>query len=280
MKKNPYLIILICTIAVLVIEFGIVQFVLKTTRLYPKTEIVLRLESQQNDVANLPKIISQESIRELQKVLGEISVSNNQENILDIFDKERNFYINFITLISIVLSILGIAPVIYGIFEKNENVKLKEDLELIKDLYKTELEKQKIKNVFNIISDKTDGAFKGISFVFDDSTKVSSVNDLERFMRQMLEQILTSINMDLLVGDELRTFAFLINNFLLSILFYSNKYLGEDIRETNHKFKIIDIPVLKGICLQICSSISYEKFTQLRKHIEGFPDGKFDFTEL
>ena len=150
MKKNSYFIILICTIVFVIAEFSSLQIILKTTRLFPKTEIILQIEYDKIDGCEQSLNISNESITQLQNVIAETSLNSNQDKLLETFDKERNFYINFITIISIVLSVIGIAPVIYAFFEKNENAKLREELDKITEDYNTQLDLIKIHKFFKI----------------------------------------------------------------------------------------------------------------------------------
>ena len=158
MKKNLPIIVLCCITIIILIEFFFIQYILKSTRLYPKTEIVLKIEKDNLDEFDLPLNISEDSIEKLYKTINEASLKENTDSLIDVFDKERNFYINFITIISIVLSILGITPVIYGIFEKNENARLQEELENLKNEYDNQLDEIRIQNFFNLIKDKTEAA--------------------------------------------------------------------------------------------------------------------------
>ena len=98
MKKNNYFIVFIFTLFFVIVEFPVLQIMIKTTRMFPKTEIVLKVEDDYIDDFELPAKISEESISKLQKAISEVSLSNNQDKILESFDKERNFYIKFITI--------------------------------------------------------------------------------------------------------------------------------------------------------------------------------------
>ena len=60
-------------------------------------------------------------------------------------------------IISIVLSVIGITPVIYAIIEKNENVKLRDELDKLKEDYNAQLDRVKINNLFSSIADMSEG---------------------------------------------------------------------------------------------------------------------------
>ncbi len=223
MKKNNYLIGLICTVVFIIGGFFSMQIMLKTTRLFPKTEIVLKVEDDSIDDFELPAKISEESISKLQKAISCASLNNNQDKLLESFDKERNFYISFITIISIVLSIFGIAPVVYGIFEKNENAKLREELEELKNEYGLRLDKIKQKSVFEWFSDKTNSLNADFNFVFDDSTLVKNENDFYRFILFSFIRTINEINTEMLDESKIWSFAIELSNFMMAIIFYSKK---------------------------------------------------------
>ena len=75
MKKNAYFIVFIFTIIFIIIEFSALQFMLKTTRLFPVTEITLKIESNNIDDYELPAKITEESILELQKAISDVSLN-------------------------------------------------------------------------------------------------------------------------------------------------------------------------------------------------------------
>lgn len=281
MKKNLPIIVLCCITIIILIESFFIQYILKSTRLYPKTEIVLKIEKDNLDEFDLPLNISEDSIEKLYKTINEASLKENTDSLIDIFDKERNFYINFITIISIVLSILGITPVIYGIFEKNENARLQEELENLKNEYDNQLDEIRIQNFFNLIKDKTEAAKNNINFVFDDTTIVSSIDDFERFIEGVFKRAFSSIKIDLLKERHMQEFAILINNFFICIIHYSNNRFDTNIQEDkNNKYCIIEIPILKGILVQLCTLLSKETYTNLIKTLESFPLNPFDYSNL
>ena len=65
MKKNPYIVVLICTLFIIFVEFFVSNIIVKTTRLYPKTEIILQLESDKLEGYELPLNISEKSLTQL-----------------------------------------------------------------------------------------------------------------------------------------------------------------------------------------------------------------------
>lgn len=281
MKKNPYIIVLICIIAIVFIEFLVSHIIIKTTRLFPKTEIVLQFESDKHEDSELALHISEESLTQLQNVIKGTSLNTNQDKLLDTFDKERNFYINFITIISIVLSIIGITPVIYAIVEKNENAKLREELDTIKEDYNTQLELIKIHNVLSLISDKAGGMKNDNIFVMADSQQVTTLNDFENFIQDFLVNALKSLNLNLLIDNYIQTFAILLHNLFDSIIIYSNNHFKANIeRNSNNKYQINDISILKGICLQIRVLLPDEKFMAIKEAFQSLPKDYYDFSGL
>lgn len=281
MKKNPYIIVLICTTVVIIAEFTSLQIILKTTRLFPKTEIVLQVKSDILEDSELPLTISEESLTELQNVITETTLNSNQDKLIEIFDKERNFYINFITIISIVLSVIGITPGIYAFFEKNENLKLREELDEIKNDYNKQLDLIKIHNVLSSINDIIEGMKKDTIFVMADSKPVSSLNDFEKFIQDYMVNSLKSINIDLMIDKFIQAFAINLHNLFDSIIIYSDKNFGTKlVGKPDTKYLINDISILKGICLQIRILLPEGKFDTIMEVFKSLPKDYYDFSGL
>ncbi len=280
MKRNNYLFAFIFTLIFIIIEFSAIHIMLKKTRMFPKTEIVLKIEDDSIDDFELPAKISEESISKLQKAISCASLNNNQDKLLESFDKERNFYINFITIISIVLSIFGIAPVIYGIFEKNENAKLREELEDLKTEYGNRLDKIKQKSVFEWFSDKTHALNADFNFVFDDSTLVKNENDFYRFILLFFIQTINEIDTDMLDEPRIRFFAIEISNFMMAIIIYSKKRYGsqyKNIPNTN-VYSIKENEIFNNLFINLQAVLPEEKFDGLIDALKSLPNKRFDYT--
>ncbi len=280
MRQNNYFIVIIFTIVVVIIEFSAVQIMLKTTRLFPKTEIVLKVEDDSIDDFELPAKISEESITKLQKVISDASLNNNQDKLLESFDKERTFYINFITIISIVLSIFGIAPVIYGIFEKNENAKLREELENLKNEYGTRLDKIKQKAVFDWFSNKTDALNADYNFIFDDSTLVENENDFYKFITFHFIKTINELNTSLLEESNIQSLAIEISNLMCAVILYSQKRYGSEFNQLSEKevYSIKDNELFNNMFINLQVVLSEEKFNKLIDAMKNIPKNKFDYT--
>ena len=280
MKNKNYLIILICILIFVIAEFSAIQIMLKTTRLFPKTEIVLHIENNNIDEYELPVTISKESILELKKAISEVSINNNQEKLLDIFDKERTFYINFITFISIVLSVFGIAPVIYGIFEKNENAKLREELENLKNEYGTRLDKIKLKAVFDWFNDMTASLKSGVNLIFADSTQVNDLNDFYKFIMLYFIKTTNELKFDLLDDNRMQTFAIRISNFMSAIISYSTERYGSTfkINEKSNRYFIKENEIFNNMFIHLQIIFPEEQFKEFINDIQNLPSRKFDCT--
>ena len=281
MKKNNYFIIFIILFIFVIVEFSATQIMLKTTRLFPKTEIILKIEDESVNDYELPVKISEESILKLKKVISDTSINNNQDKLLESFDKERTFYINFITIISIVLSIFGIAPAIYGIFEKNENAKLRDELENLKDEYGLRLDKIKQKNVFDWFIDKTNALKSDYNLVFDDSTPVKDENDFYKFIIFYFIKAIKEINIDLLNESNIQTFAIELSNFMYSIILYSTKRYNitfEQIPNTE-VYSIKNNEIFNNMFINLQSVLPEEKFKNLIDVLKSLPNTKFDYSD-
>lgn len=280
MKKNNYFIVFICTLIFVIAEFSAMQIMLKTTRLFPKTEIVLKVEDDSIDDFELPAKISEESISKLQKVISDASLNNNQDKLLEGFDKERTFYINFITIISIVLSIFGIAPVIYGIFEKNENAKLREELENLRNEYGTRLDRIKQKDVLDWFSNKTDELYADDNFIFDDSTLVENENEFYKFIIFHFIKTINKINIDLLDEANIHSLAIELSNLMCALIWYSRqRYNTEFVQISNTEIiSIKDNELFNNIFINLQVVLPEEKFKKLIDELKGMPKKKFDYT--
>lgn len=84
--------------------------------------------------------VSKESVAELKNILNNSSIIENQNLIIERFEKEHSFYITLITILSILLTVFGIVPVVYGLFEKSESQKIYSELETLKRQYKEQLQ--------------------------------------------------------------------------------------------------------------------------------------------
>lgn len=280
-KKNPYLYVLVFIIVFFGIEFGIIHGCLKTTRLYPKTEIVLNLEAQHLDEYGIPHKISEESIEEIEKVLKNASLYDNQNELLEVFDKERNFYINFITLISVVLSVLGIAPVVYGIFEKNENIKLREDLEKIKKEYDLELGKLKIIQFFNKIEEKCDSFKKGSNLLLKKKTQVKTIYQFDQYNISWLYNALKEIDISLICDDNMIPFAIRIYNLMTSIIYYEKKHFNIFPKRTEiNKVIVEECQSLNNLFILIRNNFLPKQFDEFINSILDIPNCKFDLSGL
>ena len=214
-------------------------------------------------------------------MLSETSINNNQDKLVASFDKERTFYINFITIISIVLSIFGIAPAIYGIFEKNENVKLREELETLKDEYGLRLDKIKQKNVFDWFIDKTNALKSDYNFIFDDSTSVNDENDFYKFILYFFIKTIKEINIDLLNESNIQTFAIELSNFMHSIILYSTKRYDckfEQIPNTE-AYSIKNNEIFYNMFINLQSVLPEEKFKNLLDVMKSLPNTKIDYSD-
>lgn len=155
-------------------------------------------------------------------------------------------------IISIVLSVIGITPVIYAIIEKNENVKLRDELDKLKEDYNAQLDRVKINNLFSSIADMSEGMKKDIILVMDDSKPVSTLNDFEKFIQDFIVISLKSINVDLLMEKYIKNFAINLHNLFDSIILYSEKHFEIKIVDQNKtKYLINDISILRDICFQL-----------------------------
>jgi len=281
MKKNNYFIVFICTLIFVIVEFTVLQIMLKTTRVFPKTEIILKIQDDSIGDFELPVKISDESIQELKNALSETSINNNQDKLLESFDKERTFYINFITIISIVLSIFGIAPVIYGIFEKNENIKLRDELENLKDEYGLRLDKIRQKSLFDWFIDKTNALKADYNLVFDDSSSVKDENDFYKFILFYFIKMIREINIDLLDESNIQTLAIELTNFMHSIILYSTKRYDckfEQIPNTL-AYSIKNNEIFNNMFINLQSVLPEEKFEKLIDALKSLPNTKFDYSD-
>ena len=281
MKKNHYCIILLCILGIICFEFCCIKLIILKTRLYPKTEIELNIRSVSLEDKNLPLEISKESLKKLQEILVQTSLPENQNILLENFDKERNFYISFITIISIVLSIFGIAPVIYGIFEKNENQKLRDELEYLKSEYHQQVELSRLHEVLNDIKDKYEALKDNTNFIFQDSTIVSSYDDMDKYVRYFFTTQLSSIRVDLLKDDTMKLFSLYINNFMLCVSGYVvKKYAFSIQKNTNGTVTVKDVTILKTIITIIQAVFGEKKYKEFLNNIMSLPNNRLDFSGL
>ena len=95
MKKNLYSIIIIFVFAFIAIEFSILCFCIKSTRVFPEMSIELEIAppaEEENEIA-----ISKASLEKLKNLLDDSLLINNQNFIIERFEKEHTFYINLIS---------------------------------------------------------------------------------------------------------------------------------------------------------------------------------------
>lgn len=260
-------------------EFGLIQWHIKNTRLFPKTELTISLKAENDDSNKFE--ISNDSLQQFKEMIKDVSLCENQDILIERFDSERNFYINLITIISILLAVFGIIPVFYGLLEKSESVKIRDELEALKNEYNSQLDDIKMHESLDSIKDKYTSMNMGTTFLIDEKTKVNSEQDLEKYMQNFLTEVLDMINIDLLKQKYLTFFSMHINNLMLSSIDYVNKkYNANYQKNPNGNFMVSNIQILKTICIILKTALGADLFVKIVETINLFPIVSIDFTNF
>ncbi len=277
MKKDHYAILFIFIIICVILEIGFTwYFLIQKSKLH-KTEVTLNISTFHLDDNKEITKLSEESLENLKKILSEEPISKLTED----FEKERTFYTNFITIITILLTIIGLVPVFYGIFEKNENAKLREDIEIIKNEYGKQLDDIKVNNMLDSIKNLTDALKGKTSLLINTQKKVENISELEHYIAERIEESFKGINISTLCENYMYYLSIIVFNLFSSIVFFSKHELQVNlVDETNGNVCINTTPILKTILTQIKVYITEENYKKMIDNMKLFPDRRFDFSDL
>ena len=277
MKKNSYSIIIIFVFAFIAIEFSILCFCIKSTRVFPEMSIELEIAppaEEENEIA-----ISKASLEKLKNLLDDSLLINNQNFIIERFEKEHTFYINLITVLSILLAIFGIVPVIYGYFEKSENQKIYSELEDLKKVYTEQLKNINLQYIIEELQNLDKNMRLNANFLLDNSNVAKTENEFCSYLRNYFKNLFYGTDLNNLNDPFFGNLCIYLCNVMQTSLTYCNLKFGTNYN-CNIKNEVVKNPVLYTMSIVFQASMSNENFLKLKNIIHNLPNSVIDFSDF
>lgn len=252
-------------------------FLFQKSKLH-KTEVTLNLKTFYcAENSNVVKI-SDDSLEELRRIISDESV----KKLVEEFDKEKIFYINFITIVSIFLTMVGIISAVYGLFEKNENIKIREDLEKLNNEYRSYIDEITIKGVVTKLRSFAQSLRENDKHIYllEDKNIVKTIDDLESYIITLINKQLDYCNITLLCDKFLDSFSIEVRNLLLAVIIYIEDVFKIKCKKENDMYSVVETSILKSIMYVIKFKLDKEKFIKLIDAINLLPNKTFDFKGL
>lgn len=221
--------------------------------------------------------VSKESVAELKDILNDSSIIENQNLIIERFEKEHSFYITLITILSILLTVFGIVPVVYGLFEKSESQKIYSELETLKRQYKEQLKIARFQHLIDTLQKQDDYLRKFSSLLLENSKEVNSMEEFELYMRKSMKAVFANIDITDIDKEFFNNFCIYFYNLMYSSLAYCNFKFNANYN-LQEKIKVLWNPVLNTMIVQLQTVLPDEKFVELKEYIQNMPKSIFDFT--
>lgn len=213
------------------LPISIFTYSLTKTRTIPPT--ILKVEFSQIKDNDHFVSLDKESINNLKEAISTKNIYENQNQIIDIFERERSKYIELLSIVAIILTVFSLFSIVTGFFDKSENEKIKDDLLKTKKEYSNELKKLKWRNAIADINDMILKTQQYSNFIFPDNTIVNSLDQYEKFIFQGFSNMMDSIDIEMLKDQmNFQCFSLAVFNYMNAIMQY-----------INFRYHIITIPI-------------------------------------
>ncbi|WCL51470.1 hypothetical protein [Leptospira sp. GIMC2001] len=258
MITNKFLIISL--IFLYLLALSIFSFFLYNTRVIPNLTISIEKSELKNRTDNY-LLINEIKLKELESKLERLNDANAIPNLIQIFEREREHYILLITLL------FGLATIISAIFalsrfvEKNEYVRINDELFKLEERLEKEIYKLRINNFKSEIQQKSNLLYSNTNFILN-GNRVSNEKSYLIYIEKQISGVAKNIDReDVNPTDD---FIFILHNFFLAWL----KNGKNRNFENNILFDVNNNKIFFTIIKEMSKNLNKDKFRVIFDRIE------------
>ena len=253
--------IIVFTTLSVILPISIFSYLLYKTRVISPIEICLQLR-QDDSLKNTVKI-DEDSIKKMNEELKKDVLVNDQNRLIEVFERERAKYIELLTIVSVILTIFSLFSLVSIFFQRNETENIKNEFKKLTIEFNKQLKVVKFTNIINGLNDINDCLRKNTKFLLNDNSFVDSPEKLDKYLNFVLNKSFGKMD-NVFEKNDLRDFAICITNILCSVPIYMKARFHLDM---GTKIDINTQNIPKTIITCLYNHLSEEQYNEIKRII-------------